>query len=70
MSELELESPLAATLPTLEDDDIRPPRIKRVTASSSLDTSDPRAFVEYGKRLKHCQDKSCQHVECNLVSIT
>ena len=75
MSELGLETPPAATLPSSpseEGDDIvmvDPPNIKRA-ASSSYDISDPRAFVEYGKRLKHCQDKSCQHVECNLVSIT
>jgi len=67
VSELGLETPPAATLPSSpeEDDDIvGPPNIQRA-ASTSLDTSDPRAFVEYGKRLKHCQDKSCQHGECN-----
>ena len=70
MSELELETPTTATLPstppTLEEDDIdEPPEIIRQASSI-----DPGAFAAYGKRLKHCQDKSCQHVECNLVSIT
>ena len=65
MSELELETPSAATLPTLEDDDIGPPRIKRrLQASTSLDTSKPGAFAALGKTL-NCQDESCQHGECN-----
>ena len=65
MSELELETPTTATLPstppTLEEDDIdEPPEIIRQASSI-----DPGAFAAYGKRLKHCQDKSCQHGECN-----
>ena len=65
MSELELETPSAATLPTFEDDDIGPPRIKRrLKASTSLDTSKPGAFAALGKTL-NCQDESCQHGECN-----
>ena len=69
MSELELETPAAATRhssPEEEADDIvGPPNIKRrVPASSSHDMSIPGAFVEHARKLKRCQDENCDG-ECN-----
>jgi len=66
VSELGLDT-ARATLSTPseeKDDGIGPPSIKRVTASSSLDTSIPGAFAAFGKTLDTCQDTNCQHVDC------